>query len=799
MNEQEIADRIAADILSRRGQQRHRKDKDLMEDGGGTSKGRDREPHQKPPRDDLKKRYRKKRKTPSERDPDTDNDPDKRACGSLLRRRRDYGRQAADVVDLKSLSFEQLKDLAGRNGIPSYREEEVPVITFRDWMMKQHGLTDAEVMALQNAPMEMLDAQLLNAFPSGGFHTQRTKGKADNKLKRGTELYKKFVRLTEEFKRSVGTKTERIPLKKREQDMAWLRLRLKRRQRKNQLVAARELGKAGRSIKAKSIILTGPPGSGKSTLLLKLRDLMPVVGEAARDVIEEWNQQDKWGKGDLQEDIYKEALQRVESTSGDAIFDRTHIDGLAYGYVPKKPPEPIKDAEVWWLRARREWFKNDTVRSETFEEAEEIGERLKQAYRDLGYKVVDIEADDPLTWPEWARKKREKKAGLTQREAGRSIKAKISHWYQFGDKSILFMATKKWPAAYIRDMGDEYWVTDFFPQTKVKRLFEKDSEPFRKQVYVGPPGPMDWKDFLLWFGGRRGRGALLDKIQSGILTDDLIRMVSKKKRMSKAELVDFLVGKHNMPTASFGKVYGDLEFAEGGRMSQEKHGHWDLIYDAKASADVDDVKKMLDMADRFVSGKGFGALAYGDVVATNTLKGGRMAEYYPGEDSIRIRFGKASASRDSVRDLLHELGHRNLRKNISQAQKLEIWRKFGQKKAGRVDLHNGDIIEHRDTGDVMKIVGRKFSVKGGGKWIGVVEESPASRLEVSQRYGVPEDFVGVDWIRRGDSGSSEKQAWFSSAYATTDADEFYCELFADWVMGKAKEPAKTWMDEVHRG
>jgi hypothetical protein len=62
-----------------RGFQVRRKDKDTMSDTGGSSKGRDREPSQKPPRDDVKKTHRTKRKTKDERDPDNDNDPDKRA------------------------------------------------------------------------------------------------------------------------------------------------------------------------------------------------------------------------------------------------------------------------------------------------------------------------------------------------------------------------------------------------------------------------------------------------------------------------------------------------------------------------------------------------------------------------------------------------------------------------------------------------------------------------------------------------------------------------------------------------
>jgi hypothetical protein len=64
-------------ILSARGQQTRRKDKDLMQDTGGISKGRDREPDNKPPRDDLKDRYRDRRLVPEKIDKDTNEDKDR--------------------------------------------------------------------------------------------------------------------------------------------------------------------------------------------------------------------------------------------------------------------------------------------------------------------------------------------------------------------------------------------------------------------------------------------------------------------------------------------------------------------------------------------------------------------------------------------------------------------------------------------------------------------------------------------------------------------------------------------------
>jgi hypothetical protein len=84
----DMASRVAADFLASRGNQTNRKDKDTMSDTGGASKGRDREPDGKPPRDDVKRRHREKRKTTENKDKDVDLDPDRKAAiaGRVARR-----------------------------------------------------------------------------------------------------------------------------------------------------------------------------------------------------------------------------------------------------------------------------------------------------------------------------------------------------------------------------------------------------------------------------------------------------------------------------------------------------------------------------------------------------------------------------------------------------------------------------------------------------------------------------------------------------------------------------------------
>jgi hypothetical protein len=87
MNESGIVERL---VVSTRGLQVRRKDRDMMTDTGGSSKRPEREPEQKPPRYDCKNPYRTKNKPAPERDPDTDNDRDLKmsAIGSVVASRR---------------------------------------------------------------------------------------------------------------------------------------------------------------------------------------------------------------------------------------------------------------------------------------------------------------------------------------------------------------------------------------------------------------------------------------------------------------------------------------------------------------------------------------------------------------------------------------------------------------------------------------------------------------------------------------------------------------------------------------
>ena len=92
-----------------------------------------------------------------------------------------------------------------------------------------------------------------------------------------------------------------------------------------------------------------------------------------------------------------------------------------------------------------------------------------------------------------------------------------------------------------------------------------------------------------------GHGVIYRLIQKGNINHPMIKLISDVRVMDKAKLSEFLVGKHNMVVLSFNKLYGEMEFEEGGRLLKESHGHWSLIFDRKASKSLEDVREMLEL------------------------------------------------------------------------------------------------------------------------------------------------------------------------------------------------------------
>ncbi len=160
-------------------------------------------------------------------------------------------------------------------------------------------------------------------------------------------------------------------------------------------------------------VITGGPGFGKSVLIEKLQELgYPVGGEIARQIIEQqvanggellpWKDARGFEKRVMDERIKFLKSINIESI---AFSDRGLPDQAAFSmYKGKAISMQLKVAinenyyakKVFLTPPWRRIYRNDHIRTETFEEAEKIHHFVVEAYLDYGYELIDL----PLVSPD---------------------------------------------------------------------------------------------------------------------------------------------------------------------------------------------------------------------------------------------------------------------------------------------------------------------------------------------------------------------------------------------------------------
>ena len=160
-------------------------------------------------------------------------------------------------------------------------------------------------------------------------------------------------------------------------------------------------------------VITGGPGFGKTVLIEKLRQLGFQTGEeTARQIIIQQieNQGDilPWKNSSKFEKLVMQ--MRIDFLNGignqDIAFsDRGLPDQAGYSlYKGKGISKELAYAILFNRYAKKvfvtpPWsqiYTNDSIRRETFEDAEKIHQCILQAYLDNGYELVDL----PLTSPD---------------------------------------------------------------------------------------------------------------------------------------------------------------------------------------------------------------------------------------------------------------------------------------------------------------------------------------------------------------------------------------------------------------
>jgi predicted ATPase len=158
-------------------------------------------------------------------------------------------------------------------------------------------------------------------------------------------------------------------------------------------------------------ILTGTPGSGKTAILRMLETAgYPVVEEAATDVIalnQALGRDQPWDENAFIDSIVtlqRRRQDRVLGGAGTVFFDRSPVCTLALSRYAGLAPSPLLAREVervmadgWYERAvffiRNQGFVEATAaRRISFADSLRFERIHEQAYRDLGFRLIDIPA-----------------------------------------------------------------------------------------------------------------------------------------------------------------------------------------------------------------------------------------------------------------------------------------------------------------------------------------------------------------------------------------------------------------------
>ena len=154
-------------------------------------------------------------------------------------------------------------------------------------------------------------------------------------------------------------------------------------------------------------VITGGPGFGKTRLIEELRRSGYLCSdEFARELIEDQilsgGESLPSGNARLfQQEVLKRRVEFFESVPGDSVAfaDRGIVDQLAFARHKGfgSPENLLRNAAkyryaqtVFVTPPWKEIFINDRIRTETFDEAANIHQRIIETYEDLNYKIIEL-------------------------------------------------------------------------------------------------------------------------------------------------------------------------------------------------------------------------------------------------------------------------------------------------------------------------------------------------------------------------------------------------------------------------
>jgi len=153
----------------------------------------------------------------------------------------------------------------------------------------------------------------------------------------------------------------------------------------------------------KRIVLTGSPGTGKSSIVDKLEELgYNVIQESARYLIEYYQKYEPehlpWNDRDyFQKAVENKSIDNFNRNKS-GFFDRSIVDEIGFRTFYKSTiPKDLTNRcleyrynKVFIFRPWEKIFKNDSVRTETFQQTIDLDKCIIDGYKDFGYNPIDV-------------------------------------------------------------------------------------------------------------------------------------------------------------------------------------------------------------------------------------------------------------------------------------------------------------------------------------------------------------------------------------------------------------------------
>lgn len=269
---------------------------------------------------------------------------------------------------------------------------------------------------------------------------------------------------------------------------------------------------------------------------------------------------------------------------------------------------------------------------------------------------------------------------------------------------------------------------------------------------------------------------LIEKETGDVMKD--IAMVSREiKKLKYYEKVDavkaakILTLKESIPTSYLKKYLPDLPL-EGEGLT-EKVGPFQVSFDHENDQERKSIEDLINRTIKAVEAGGFSKFLYGHIYVVDKLKGRTIADYSHASDSIRISH-KARLSQDSLRTMIHEIGHRIYLYGGVDTYKVRS--KYMEAMKGfTLNIEKGTIITDKKNGDQFQYIGIDYNSRTKPYKIIKVENGEPNHLK---RYKCSAFFF-VNF----EGNFTIKSDWLPTAYSRTNHEEWFCEVLSFALTG----------------